>query len=159
MPIDHFAPPSGKIAKPVSPAAMAANFEGKLDRVRILIAEDDFLIATQIEEALLAAGLQVVGTATTADEALDFASQERPALVIMDVRLAGGSDGIGAARELFHRFNIRCIFATANDDLHIRLRAEPYAPLGWLTKPYTMESLVVIIVDALVVLGLRSPRD
>ena len=113
----------------------------------------------QIEEALLSAGLQVVGTATTADEALDFAGQERPALVVMDVRLAGGSDGISAARELFQRFNIRCIFATANDDLHIRHGAEPYAPLGWLTKPYTMESLVVTIVDALVVLGLRSPRD
>jgi CheY-like chemotaxis protein len=79
---------SGKNEKPESPAAMATNFERKLDRVRVLIAEDDFLIALQIQEALLAAGLQVVGAATTADEVLDLASQERRAF-IMDVRLAG----------------------------------------------------------------------
>jgi hypothetical protein len=72
MPIEHS---SGKIEKPESPAAVATNFERKLDRVRVLIAEDDFLIALQIQEALLAAGLQVVGTATTADEVLDLASQ------------------------------------------------------------------------------------
>jgi DNA-binding NarL/FixJ family response regulator len=158
MPIDHFAASSAKIMKPDLLTGVATNFESKLDRVRVLIAEDDFLIALQIQDALLTAGLQVVGTATTAEEVLDLASHERPALVIMDVRLAGRNDGVEAARELFQRFNIRCVFATANDDLHTRHRAEPYAPLGWLTKPYTMESLVVTIVDALVLLGLRSPR-
>ena len=159
MPSDHFVAASGKPENPESPAAVATNSGGELDPVRVLIAEDDFLVASQIHEALLAAGLRVVGTATTADEVLDLAREARPALVIMDVRLAGRSDGIDAARELFQRFNIRCIFATANDALHIRVRAEPYAPLGWLAKPYTMESLVVAVVDALVVLGLRSPRN
>ncbi len=159
MPIDHHAASLNKPEKSEAPATVTTNFKRDLDRLRVLIAEDDFLIALQIQEALSAAGLQVVGTATTANEALDLAREERPALVVMDVRLAGRSDGIEAARELFHRFNIRCLFTTANDDLHTRVRAEPYAPLGWLAKPYTMESLVLAIVDALVALGLRGPRN
>jgi len=57
-------------------------------------------------------------------------------------------DGIDAARELFAELNIRCIFATAHDDPHTRKRAEPYAPLGWLAKPYTMASLVGLVVAA-----------
>jgi DNA-binding NarL/FixJ family response regulator len=115
---------------------------------RILIVEDDFLIAMQTEAALTEAGFHVVGTATTAEEAVAVAKEERPFLVVMDVRLASRRDGIDAASELFREFNIRCIFATAHDDPHTRKRAEPYAPLGWLAKPYTMASLVALVIEA-----------
>ena len=57
-------------------------------------------------------------------------------------------DGIDAARELFGELDIRCIFATAHDDPRTRERAEPYAPLGWLAKPYTMASLVTLVIAA-----------
>jgi DNA-binding NarL/FixJ family response regulator len=130
-----------------------ARFEKKFGRARVIIAEDDFLIAMQTEQALLAAGLEVVGITITADEVLDLARQEHPALVIMDIRLAGRRDGIDAARELFHQLNIRCIFTTANDDLRTRGRARRFAPFGWLTKPYTMKSLIDSVADALVELG------
>lgn len=130
-----------------------ASYESKLGRARVIVAEDDFLIAMQTQEALSAAGLEVVGVAVTAEEVLDLARQERPALVVMDIRLAGRRDGIEAARELFQKFNIRCIFATANDDFHTRERAEYFAPFGWLTKPYTMASLLASVADALDELG------
>jgi DNA-binding NarL/FixJ family response regulator len=136
-----------------------ASYERKLGRARVLIAEDDFLIAMQTQEALSAAGLEVVGVAVTAEEVLDLARQERPALVVMDIRLAGRRDGIEAARELFRQFNVRCIFATANDDLHTRERAEYFAPFGWLTKPYTMASLLTSVADALDELGRGAPPD
>jgi two-component system, response regulator PdtaR len=116
--------------------------EAKSGRARVLIVEDDFLIAWQIEEMLTAAGLQVVGIASTADQAVDLAGRERPALAVMDVRLPGGRDGVDAAGDLYRRFNVRSIFATANDDPNTRARAACYAPLGWLTKPYTMTSLL-----------------
>lgn len=137
-------------------AEAIASFEGKLGRARVIIAEDDFLIATQTEEALSAAGLEVVGIAMTAEEVFDLARHERPTLVVMDIRLAGRRDGIDAARELFQQFNIRCIFATANDDLDTRERAEPFAPLGWLTKPYTMASILASVAGALIELGQGS---
>ena len=115
---------------------------------RILVVEDDFLIAMQTEAALAAAGFHVIGTAATAEHALELAERERPALAVMDIRLASKRDGIDAARELYHELNIRCIFATAHDDETTRKRAAPYAPLGWLAKPYTTASLVALVTDA-----------
>lgn len=119
---------------------------------RVLIVEDDFLIAMQTEVALTAAGFDVVGPATTAEEAVDLAREAQPWLAVMDIRLASSRDGIDAARELYQDFAIRCIFATAHDDAHTRGRAEPYAPLGWLPKPYTMASLINVVAEALALL-------
>jgi len=118
-------------------------------KARILVVEDDFLIALQTEAALAEAGFKVIGNATTAEEAVALAKEQQPCLAVMDIRLAGERDGIDAARELFRELGVRCIFATAHDDPHTRLRAEPYAPLGWLAKPYTMGSLVTLVLEAL----------
>ncbi len=115
---------------------------------RILVVEDDFLIAMQTETALIDAGFDVVGTAASAEEAISLAREERPSLVVMDIRLAGERDGIDAAGQLFRELNIRCIFATAHDDAKTRERAKPFAPLGWLPKPYTAKSLVILVAEA-----------
>jgi two-component system, response regulator PdtaR len=115
---------------------------------RVLVVEDDFLIAMQTEAALAAAGFHVIGTAATAEQAIALAEKEQPAVAVMDIRLASKRDGIDAARELYHEFNIRCIFATAHDDETTRKRAAPYAPLGWLAKPYTSASLVAMVTAA-----------
>ena len=115
---------------------------------RILVVEDDFLIAMQTEAALAAAGFHVIGTAATAEHALELAEKERPALAVMDIRLASKRDGIDAARELYHEYDIRCIFATAHDDEATRKRAAPFAPLGWLAKPYTTASLIALVAAA-----------
>jgi DNA-binding NarL/FixJ family response regulator len=139
-------PPPPSASQPKTDGASLA--EGAQGPTRILIVEDDFLIAMQTEAALTEAGFHVVGTATTAEEAMALARQERPLLAVMDIRLASARDGIDAAKELFSDLNIRCIFATAHDDPHIRRRAEPCAPLGWLAKPYTMASLVALVMEA-----------
>jgi DNA-binding NarL/FixJ family response regulator len=111
----------------------------------VLIVEDDFLIGMQAESALLDAGIDVVGIASTVEEAVLLARQHKPVLAVMDIRLAGQRDGIEAAGELFRELGVRCIFATAHDDQGTRSRAEPFAPLGWLAKPYTMASLVALV--------------
>jgi two-component system, response regulator PdtaR len=145
----HFAPPP---ASPKHPQSASEIVQGPAEaprRARVLVVEDDFLIAMQTEAALRDAGFHVVGPAATAEEAVALATQERPFLAVMDIRLASKRDGIDAARELFQDLEIRCIFATAHDDVGTRKRAEPYAPLGWLAKPYTMASLVALVADAL----------
>jgi DNA-binding NarL/FixJ family response regulator len=109
---------------------------------RILIVEDDFLVANEIEIALSDAGFDIAGVAASADEAAELAASRNPALVVMDVRLAGERDGISAAVEIFRRLGIRCIFATAYYDQRLLERARPAMPLGWLQKPYSMVSLV-----------------
>jgi DNA-binding NarL/FixJ family response regulator len=116
---------------------------------RILVVEDDFLVATEIEIALSDAGFDVAGVAVSAGEAVELAQSQRPALVVMDVRLAGERDGIHAAVEIFRRLGIRCIFATAHYDQHSLERARPAMPLGWLQKPYSMISLVNAVRRAL----------
>jgi two-component system, response regulator PdtaR len=148
-------PSSGFALPPVPPDDSKANAgeanaaEQAKGPTRILVVEDDFLIALQTESALTEAGFDVVGIATTAEEAIALAKEKRPLLAVMDIRLASERDGVEAAKELFRDFNIRCIFATAHDDPHTKERAEPYAPLGWLTKPYTMASLVTLVMEAL----------
>jgi two-component system, response regulator PdtaR len=112
---------------------------------RILIIEDDLLIASQIEAALTEAGFDVIGVLTTGEEALQKAEAERPDLAIVDIRLAGDRDGVDTAVELFRSHGIRCIFASAYSDQEARRRAEVAAPLGWLQKPYTMKALTDIV--------------
>lgn len=108
---------------------------------RILIIEDDVLIASQIEAALADAGFDVIAAVPTGEEAIAIARAQAPALAVVDIRLAGDRDGVDTALELFRSHGIRCIFATAYSDGEARRRAEPAAPLGWLQKPYTMTSL------------------
>jgi DNA-binding response OmpR family regulator len=112
------------------------------DSDRILIVEDDLLIASQMDITLADAGFQICGIASTGKEALQLAQEQSPILVVMDIRLAGDLDGIETALELFRSHGIRCIFASAYSDQEAQRRAAPAAPLGWLQKPYTMASLM-----------------
>ena len=112
---------------------------------RILIVEDDVLIASQMEVALAEDGFEIAGVASTGKEAVQLAEAQSPTLVVMDIRLAGDRDGIDAARELFRLHGVRCIFASAHSDDDTRRRAAPAAPLGWLQKPYTMASLTAMV--------------
>jgi len=108
---------------------------------RVLVVEDDHLVAMALEQALLDAGLVVVGIAASADEAVATALGQRPDLAVMDVRLLGARDGVDAA--IFNGTGIRCIFATAHSDASTRRRAQvAQQPLGWLAKPYTPRTLV-----------------
>lgn len=121
---------------------------------RILIVEDEFIVSMEMEAALAEAGFAVVGVANTADQAVQYATRERPDLVIMDIRLIGQRDGIDAAIEICRSTGIRCVFATAHRDAQTLARAEAASPLGWLTKPYTRDMLVGTVQRAL--LKLRS---
>jgi len=116
---------------------------------RILVVEDDFLVAMQMEAALTEAGFEVAGVASSGEDAIELALKERPRLAVMDIRLAGDRDGIDTALHLFAEQGIRCVFATAHHDEQARQRAAPATPLGWLHKPYTMASLVGMVRTAL----------
>jgi DNA-binding response OmpR family regulator len=133
-----------------APAAAEGGISGgEHETPRILIVEDDVLIASEMEAALSDDGFDIVGMATTGKEALQLAEAQSPALVVMDIRLAGERDGIDTALELFRLHGIRCIFASAHSDDGTRQRAAPAAPLGWLQKPYVMDSLTAMVRAAL----------
>lgn len=109
---------------------------------RLLIVEDEFLIALSAEEALVAEGFEVVGVAATFEQALSIAESELPDLVLMDIRLASKRDGVEAAIEIKRRFGLPSLFTSGNQDPENVARARTAEPVGWLPKPYAVERLV-----------------
>ena len=83
---------------------------------RVLIVEDQYFVAVDCELQLRSVGIECVGLATTAAEALDIAEREHPDFVLMDIRLASVADGVEAAIVIYERLGIRCIFASAHAD-------------------------------------------
>ncbi|HML12706.1 MAG TPA: response regulator [Xanthobacteraceae bacterium] len=112
---------------------------------RVLVVEDEFFLAVQIEEWLLQDGFDVVDVVHTGEEAVAVAEAEHPDLVIMDIRLASETDGIAAALDILDRTGIRCIFATAFADAATRERGEKARPFGWLRKPFTADALLAAV--------------
>lgn len=130
-------------------ASEAAERPGPAAGPCILLVEDDFLVGMEMETGLEAAGYEVAGVAATAEEAIALAAARRPALAVMDIRLAGDRDGVEAAVEIFRSFGIRSIFASAHGDAQVRARAEAARPLAWVAKPYRLETLLKAVEDAL----------
>ena len=116
---------------------------------RILLVEDDYFVAIDLEDGLRDAGMQVLGPVPTAEEALALARSGHPVLAVMDIRLAGEKDGIEAALELYRELGIRCIFASAHVEPPYRQRAAAASPLGWVQKPYTIGTVVSAVKAAL----------
>lgn len=105
--------------------------------LRVLIVEDEFFISLDMQDLLQALGHTVVGIAVSADEAVGIAEREQPDVALVDIRLVGARDGIDAAEEMFNRFGVPSLFATANTDAPTRRRAQAVQPLGFLEKPVT----------------------
>ena len=116
---------------------------------RILIVEDNYFVAHQCRNALFDAGYDVVDAVITADDAVRAAMDRRPELVLMDIYLPGKRDGVDAAVEIFQRFGIRSVFASALSDATVRARAEFAQPLGWLAKPFNDRKLIATVKSAL----------
>jgi DNA-binding NarL/FixJ family response regulator len=131
---------------------LAGTEKGQAEAPRIMIVEDDYLVACEVGEALADAGFDVVGVARSAKEAMDVAAATLPVLVVMDIRIQGPRDGVDAALELFEAHGIRSVFATAHHDAEVRGRAGPAKPLGWIPKPYSMPSLIDVVRNALRIL-------
>ncbi len=103
--------------------------------------EDEFFISLDTKALLQSMGHTVVAIAVSADQAVRLAGQEKPDVVLMDIRLAGTRDGIDAAEEIRSRFGISSIFVTANSDPQTRRRAQAVQPLDFLEKPLTEQRL------------------
>jgi two-component system, response regulator PdtaR len=112
---------------------------------RILIVEDEALIAMECEFILTDAEYDVVGIAADEPRALLLAEREQPDLVLMDIRLARGGNGLDVAASIIERWGIRSIFVSAHGDQATRERAAGANPAGWVVKPYTANALLKAI--------------
>ena len=116
---------------------------------KILIVEDETLVAMDIERGLKALGYSVVATGGTGLEAVRLAQEHRPDLVLMDIRLQGAMDGIEAGKQLRQLFRIPIIFLTAYADAATLQRAKAAEPFGYLLKPFEDRELHTAIEIAL----------
>jgi two-component system, response regulator PdtaR len=119
------------------------------ERRKILIVEDEFLLALHMELLLDEAGFLVVGGASEAKAAIDLAEATEPDLVMMDVRLRGPMDGVAAATEIWKRFGIRSLFLTGNADVAESARAAKACPFGVLEKPVNDNVVLARVSEAL----------
>ena len=114
---------------------------------KVLVVEDEGLIAHDISSRLEAMGHQVVGTAGTAEEALEMAAEAD--IVLMDIRIDGPIDGIEAAARIRERFQLPVVFLTAHSDRPTLDRAKVTGAFAYLVKPIAQASLNTAIEIAL----------
>jgi DNA-binding NarL/FixJ family response regulator len=103
--------------------------------MKVLIVEDEALIAMDLAMLVAELGHDVCGIAASAAGAIEQAAAHDPDVVVMDLRLAQSSSGIDAARELYARQALRCIFLSANLDEPTKTALLPYDPIDLVGKP------------------------
>ena len=116
---------------------------------RILIVEDEAIIAGDLQGRLGTLGYEVAGVADSGPEAVRLAQEAKPHLVLMDVVLKGSMDGIDTAGEIRTSCNLPVIFLTAYSNIKTLSRAKVAEPCAYILKPYTERELQLCIEGAL----------
>jgi PAS domain S-box-containing protein len=116
---------------------------------RVLIVEDEALIAADLQQRLEQLDYDIVGTSDSAGKAIVLAGVYMPDIVLMDIRLRGAGDGVEAAESIRQNLGIPVIFLTAYSDSQTLERVKPTYPYSYLVKPVRDRELVANITLAL----------
>lgn len=108
---------------------------------KILIVEDEIIVAEALTDKLRTLGYEVCGQARSGDEALSIADRLHPALVLMDIRIEGAMDGIETAAILRRKCDVPVVFLTAHSDRATLERAKHTESFGYLLKPFENRAL------------------
>ncbi|MEQ8537273.1 MAG: response regulator [Coleofasciculus sp. D1-CHI-01] len=117
--------------------------------MKILVVEDERIIAINLKESLESLGYTVPAIAASGEKAIEKATEFRPDLVLMDIWLKGAIDGIEAAQQIWDRLKIPTIYVTGHSDQSTVERAKITAPFGYILKPVKEQALYVAIETAL----------
>ena len=115
----------------------------------ILVVEDSLVEAMNVENALVEAGMQVLGIAKTKAELYSLIEKRLPDLVLMDIDLGGADSGIEIAKDITEKFHVPVVFSTSYCDDTTISNALEISPYGYLVKPYGVLSLTISIQVAL----------
>ena len=124
-----------------SPPAQAAK--------RILIVEDEGIVAADLEDRLKRMGYTVAGKAASGSRAIEEAARLRPDLALMDIILKGPLDGVETAEQITNRYEIPVVYLTAHADDPTTKRAELTGPFGYVLKPFDDRELRMTVEIAL----------
>ena len=116
---------------------------------RVLVVEDEGLVALEIKEILIQSGYLPLGPVTSAIEAFKLVMVSPPDLVLMDIKLHGTMDGIGAAGAIKSQTAVPVVYVSANSDPMILERVKATRPAGFVQKPFTPQQLLAAVDAAL----------
>jgi DNA-binding LytR/AlgR family response regulator len=114
-----------------------------VNKVTILIVEDEILTATDIQESLEELGYEIVGVAQSAGDAIYLTKKTQPDLIILDITLAGNKDGIEAAEIIDEFWCGPIIFLTANSEKQLVNRAKNIFPAAYILKPFDVNQFSI----------------
>ncbi len=112
---------------------------------KILIVEDEVLIANDVREALQGYGYEVAGVLISGEAAVEFVKKDKPDLILMDIMLEGKMNGIEAAMLIAEENTIPVIYLTAFSDVRTLRKASESNPYGYILKPFDERDLLSII--------------
>jgi len=112
---------------------------------KILVVEDEGIVAKDIENRLNKFGYHVCGIVATGEEAIARVEELKPDLLLIDIRLQGAMDGIAVAQIVHYNFEIPIIYLTANADESTLNRAMATEPFGYVLKPFKEQELKITI--------------
>jgi diguanylate cyclase (GGDEF)-like protein/PAS domain S-box-containing protein len=121
----------------------------RMNKRRILVVEDERLVAKHIENMVRGLGYEVAGVAATGEDAVRTALGTLPDLVLMDIMLRGDMDGIAASEQIWDKAAIPVVYLTAYADEATLERAKVTDPFGYLLKPFEERELYTAIEMAL----------
>ncbi|GBF38854.1 response regulator [Leptospira johnsonii] len=116
-----------------------------MNGLNVLLVEDEVITAMLIRRELKKIGYNVIDLATSGEEAVRIAKEDRPDLILMDITLAGEMDGIAAASEIKEDVDIPIVFVTGYQDRGTKDRAALTKPLGYFVKPLQIDQLKSLI--------------
>jgi len=111
-------------------------------REKVLIVEDEFIVANDLRLTLERAGYRVCGIAASVDESLKIIAEQNPGIVLLDIQLRGKLTGIDLAKQLNER-NIAFVYLSANSNQSILEAARATQPYGFLVKPFREKDVLI----------------
>lgn len=112
-----------------------------MSKLKILIVEDEILVATDIEESLLGMGYEVLNAVATGLSAIREVEKNLPDVILMDIMLKGDLTGIETANLIRQKNDVPIIYLTANADIATINKAKISLPYGYIIKPFTDKDL------------------
>jgi DNA-binding LytR/AlgR family response regulator len=132
---------------------------GEIKKIKLLIVEDEIILAQDVAQRLQKIGYEVVDIAPSAQKALELISVHPGIdLIILDIILKGEQDGIGLAGIINERYQIPFIFLTSHADQHLVDRAKRVKPYAYILKPFNDRQVAVAIEMALVNFSKKTPE-
>ena len=112
-----------------------------MEKIKVLIVEDELIVSEELRELMLRNDYDVIGQAADSNGAMELITQQVPDIILMDIDIKGELDGIELAHKILHEHNCAIIFLTAFDDSYFLKRASKVGPAAYIVKPFEERNL------------------